>query len=113
MSNTPAKKSIKGGTTMLSDNLKKYISEVDKTDKKSRTRRALYGLFLDIALALPKMRESRGLSKRELARMLNTSHPTIVRWETPGYSGYTLAKLIDLADAMDYTISFKFVPKEG
>lgn len=96
---------------MLSNNLKKYIEEVDRRDPRSKTRRILYGLFLDISQALPRMRISKGLSQRELAKKLNTSHPTIARWETPGYTGYTLSKLIEVADALDFTVDLKFVPK--
>lgn len=97
---------------MLSDNLKKYITGVDARDDSSAYRRKLYGLFIDIALAITTMREERGISKREMAKLLNTSHPTVVRWETPGYTGYNLAKLVDIADVLNHSVELRFVPKE-
>jgi transcriptional regulator with XRE-family HTH domain len=58
------------------------------------------------------MRKSKGLSQRELAKILKTSHPTIARWETPGYTGYTLSKLIEVAEALDHSVELRFVPKD-
>lgn len=98
---------------MLSNELKKYIQSVDKKDHKSRIRRTHYKLFLDIAITLPKMRKSRGITQRELAKKIGTSHPTIARWETAGYSGYTLSKLIEVADALDYKLDLRFIPKHA
>jgi len=95
---------------MLSKKLKNLFDEVDRKDPTAAPRRALYGVFLDIAQAIPRMRAAKGISQRELARRLETSHPTIVRWETPGYSGYTLSKLVDVAEALDYRVEIKFSP---
>lgn len=97
---------------MLSKKLRKAFDDVDKSDPNSISRRTLYRLFIDISIALTSMREKRGLSQRDLAKKLNTSHPTIVRWETAGYTGYTLSKLVEVSDILGYEIDIKFIPKE-
>lgn len=97
---------------MLSKNLRDAFREFDERDPESANRRALASLFIDIALTLTRLREKSGLSKRELARRVNGSHPTIVQWETPGYTGYSLSKLAEVAGVLGYDISVKFSPKE-
>jgi len=96
---------------MLDKNIHNLFQDYEKRDPKAKVRRDLYGLFIEIAINIKRIREFRGLSKRALAKMLNTSHPMIVKWETPGYGGYSLARLIDIADALDCTLDLKMIPK--
>lgn len=96
---------------MLSKKLRDAFNDIDKKDISSARRRTLYGLFIDISQSLVHMRQQQGISTRELAKKLNTSHPTIVRWETAGYTGYTLSKLVEIADALDHSVRLEFIPK--
>ncbi len=97
---------------MLSNKLKDAFRDIDSKDPSAHSRKALYSIFIDIATTLSEMREQKGLSQRELARRINTSHPTIIRWETPGYTGYTLSKLVDLAEELGCRLDVRFIPKE-
>ena len=96
---------------MLSKKLKGMFDEIDKRDPSAAASRELQGLFINIASTLARLREKSGLSQRKLAKLLNTSHPTIVRWETPGYTGYTIAKLAEFAEAVGYELIVRFRPK--
>lgn len=96
---------------MLSPDLQGMFSEFEARNPKATTERRLQGLFIDIALAIARMRNDKGISQRELARRLHTSHPVIRRWESPGYEGYTLSKLVALAQVLDHIVEVKFVPE--
>lgn len=98
---------------MLSNKIQEAFNQFDTRDPKSADRRALSTLFIEIALSLTRMREKKGLSKRELARRVNTGHSVIVGWETPGYTGYSLSKLAEVANVLGYDISLQFISKES
>ncbi len=63
--------------------------------------------FLDIALTLRQLRTKRGLTQGQLANMVGTSQANIARWETPGYTEYTLASLMKLASALEANVNVK------
>lgn len=89
------------------------LQEVDAIYPVSKSRIALQGLFIDIAIAITKMRNYRNLSQRDLAKRLSTAQSTIARWETPGYKSYTLTKLHEIADCLDYDIELAFKEKNS
>ncbi len=98
---------------MLSKDIRDMFADFEARDPDAKKQRTLQGLFIDIALAITRMRVGRGLSQRDLAHKLHTSHPTIARWESPGYTGYTMSKLVELADALEHTVELRFVPKKA
>lgn len=68
-----------------------------------------------ITRQLPGLRERRGMSQRQLSRVLSESgfpiaHPTIARTETPGARSVTLDETIALAAALDVCPIHLFLP---
>ncbi|HRV75921.1 MAG: XRE family transcriptional regulator [Candidatus Nomurabacteria bacterium] len=98
---------------MLSKEIRDIIKEVDKRDPESKKRRASYEIFFNLSLDIAKLRRSKGLSQRQLAKILKTSHPSIARWESPGYESYNLKKLVELADVLDHSIEIRFFPSQS
>lgn len=66
-----------------------------------------------ISLDMRELRQAKGMTQKELAQKLNTSHATIARWERIQYRGYTLSSLIEIARALDCTLSVQFTPSKG
>ena len=93
--------------------LDSVLEEVSERYPVRKGQIALQGLFIDIAIAITKMRKSKGVSQRELARRLFTAQSTVARWETPGYSSYTLTKLSEIAESLDFALQMAFVEKKG
>jgi transcriptional regulator with XRE-family HTH domain len=96
---------------MISKEVRAIFSDFEQRHGDAPKERALQGVFIDLSLAIARIRNSLGLSQRALAKKLGTSHPTIVRWETPGHSAYNLAKLVELAEALEHSLEIRFVPK--
>jgi transcriptional regulator with XRE-family HTH domain len=92
--------------------LNQILNEVHKEYPVHKSQVALQGLFIDIALAIAKMRDNKGISQRELAKMLDTAQSTVARWETPGYSSYNLTKLAEIADVLEYNLQLAFTRKQ-
>jgi len=86
---------------MLSNKLSKILTKKTGDIAGYNRKRNLQGVFIDIAISIEKQRQKLGLTQRDLAKLLHTSQPTITRWETPGYTGYTLTKLSDIADHLN------------
>jgi transcriptional regulator with XRE-family HTH domain len=93
---------------MLSKDLQDFMD----SNINSRAKFKLYSLFVDIAASLRNLRQERGMTQGELARLSNTSNSAIARWEKDGYSGYSLSKLVEIADALSADISLEIVPRE-
>ena len=53
-----------------------------------------------VAQAIYDARKEAGLSQRELARLIGTSHSTIVRLEDADYTGHSLTLLTRIAAAL-------------
>jgi len=56
------------------------------------------------------LRTKKKISQRELAKRMNTKHPSIARFES-GESNPTLAYLKKMADALDAELDIKFRPR--
>jgi ribosome-binding protein aMBF1 (putative translation factor) len=66
-------------------------------------------VFASVAIQIAKIREKKGLSQKDLARLLNTSQQTISRLETPSNYSYSVKTLIKLAHALHKKLEIKFV----
>ena len=60
---------------------------------------------------LSTLREAEGLSQRELAKKLNTSHSQVNRYENPSYDGHKLKTVAEIVELLGYTIDIKFKEK--
>lgn len=63
-----------------------------------------------VAYQLKAMREARGWSQTDLAKMANKSQSNIARLEDPDYGKFSLQTLLELSDAFDVWLSVEFVP---
>lgn len=67
---------------------------------------------IDIALQLAALREKRGLTQQQLAEECNTSQQLVSRFESTGYSNYTLRKLREFGRCLDAYLDVVVVPAE-
>ncbi len=93
---------------MLSRDLRDFMD----TNINSKAKFGLYALFVDIAASLRNLRIASGITQKELAEKSHTSYSAIARWEKPGYSGYSLSKLVEIADALNADVRVNLVARE-
>ena len=62
----------------------------------------------DVAIQIAALRESAGLSQKELAQKLKTSQQQISRLESPTYAGHSLSMLRRVAAALGATVHVVF-----
>ena len=62
-----------------------------------------------IALEITHFREKKGITQKELAKMINTTQSVIARLENPEYKKYSLTTLRKVAEALklELIVSFK------
>ena len=64
---------------------------------------------LKLAMKIIKLREKKGLSQQELAKLMGTSQQAISRIESGEYEGFTLKTLEKLAEATGTHLKIDFV----
>jgi DNA-binding XRE family transcriptional regulator len=65
-----------------------------------------------IARKIYVLRESAGLTQRELAKLVGTTPSVICRLEDANYEGHSLSMLRRIAAALDHRVEIRFVPLE-
>lgn len=65
---------------------------------------------LALALKIARLRENKGLSQQELAKLMGTSQQAISRIESGEYEGFTLKTLEKIAEATGTRLKVEFVP---
>jgi ribosome-binding protein aMBF1 (putative translation factor) len=65
--------------------------------------------FAEVTAALVRLRLARGMRQEDLARASGKRQPSIARWESDGYDGYTLKELNHLARALGRELEVSFV----
>ena len=84
---------------MKKTNFDRYLEEqLSDPEFADRFRRA--GEAWDVALQIAALRQSAGLSQKDLAKLLKTSQQQISRLESPGYAGHSLSMLRRVAEAL-------------
>jgi DNA-binding XRE family transcriptional regulator len=63
----------------------------------------------DVARKIYKLRSDAGLTQKELAKMVGTSHSVISRLEDDDYQGHSLAMLRRIAAALNKRVEIRFV----
>ena len=63
----------------------------------------------DVAREIYKLRKNAGLTQKELAKLVGTSHSVISRLEDDDYAGHSLALLRRIAVALDKRVEVRFV----
>ena len=64
---------------------------------------------LILAMKIAKLREKKGLSQQQLAKLMGTSQQAISRIESGEYEGFTLKTLEKLAEATGTHLKIEFV----
>ncbi len=64
---------------------------------------------LKLDIKITKLREKKGLSQQQLAKLMGTSQQAISRIESGGYKGFTLKTLEKLAEATGTQLKIEFV----
>lgn len=64
---------------------------------------------LKLAMKIIKLREKKGLSQQQLAKLMGTSQQAISRIESGEYEGFTLKTLEKLAEATGTQLKIEFI----
>lgn len=64
---------------------------------------------LKLAMKIAKLREKKGLSQQQLARLMGTSQQAISRIESGEYEGFTLRTLEKIAKATGTRVKIEFI----
>lgn len=64
---------------------------------------------LILAMKIAKLREKKGLTQQELAKLMGTSQQAISRIESGDYEGFTLKTLEKIAEATGTRVKIEFV----
>jgi ribosome-binding protein aMBF1 (putative translation factor) len=68
---------------------------------------------LDVARKIYDLRTSKGLTQRQLAKLVGTTPSVICRLEDADYEGHSLAMLRRIASALNQRVEIRFVPRHG
>jgi DNA-binding XRE family transcriptional regulator len=63
----------------------------------------------DVARKIYRLRTDAGLTQKQLAKLVGTSHSVISRLEDDDYEGHSLAMLRRIAAALDKRVEIRFV----
>lgn len=64
---------------------------------------------LMLAMKIAKLREKKGLSQQQMAKLMGTSQQAISRIESGNYEGFTLKTLEKIAEATGTRVKIEFV----
>ncbi len=64
---------------------------------------------LKLAMMIAKLREEKGLSQQQMAKLMGTSQQAISRIESGEYEGFTLRTLDKIAEATGTRVKIEFV----
>ena len=64
---------------------------------------------LTLAMKIAELRDQKGLSQQELAKLMGTSQQAISRIESGEYEGFTLKTLEKIAEATGMRVKIEFV----
>jgi len=64
---------------------------------------------LKLALKIARLREKKGLSQQQMAKLMGTSQQAISRIESGEYEGFTLKTLEKIAEATGTKVKIEFV----
>jgi len=64
---------------------------------------------LMLAMKIAKLREKKGLSQQQMAKLMGTSQQAVSRIESGAYEGFTLKTLEKIAEATGTKVKIEFV----
>ena len=81
----------------------------DLKDPEFRTHYLEEKQALMLAMKIAELREKKGLSQQQLAKLMGTSQQAISRIESGKYEGFTLKTLEKIAEATGMRVKIEFV----
>src|SRR5580693_7074943 len=104
---------MKKARKVITDGLEIIDQELyhEKPDRQAQLERAV----ADDAVArkIHDLRTKAGLTQKQLAKLVGTTHSVISRLEDADYEGHSLAMLNRIAAAMDKRVEIRFLPTRG
>ena len=94
----------KGKIRTFQSRLREDIKDPDFKTHYQEERQAL-----KLAMKIAELRDQKGLSQQELAKIMGTSQQAISRIESGEYEGFTLKTLEKIAEATGMRIKIEFV----
>jgi DNA-binding XRE family transcriptional regulator len=64
---------------------------------------------LNLAIKIAKLRQKKGLSQQQLAKLMGTSQQAISRLESGEYEGFTIKTLEKIAEATGTRVKIEFI----
>ena len=96
---------------MKKTNWDRYIENLQK-DSSTRQELNKASLAIDISMQIYDLRKKRGLTQKELAKILGVKQPNISRLEDADYTGHTLQNLHKIAKALTAKLEVSLKQKE-
>jgi DNA-binding XRE family transcriptional regulator len=94
----------KGGFRTFQDRLREDLKDPEFKRHYDEERQAL-----QLAMKITALREQKGLSQQQLAKLMGTSQQAISRIESGEYEGFTLKTLEKVATATGMKVKIDFV----
>jgi len=94
------------------DDLDKLTEKLLKKDPSLKEEFERADRAWDIAFQIRSLREKRGLTQKELAKLAGISQPNVARIESADYQGYTLRTLEKISGALSARVNVMVVPEE-
>ncbi len=94
----------KGKVRTFQSRLREDIKDLEFKKHYQEERQAL-----KLAMKIAELRDQRGLSQQELAKLMGTSQQAISRIESGAYEGFTLKTLEKIAEATGMRVKIEFV----
>ena len=91
----------------------RILDEVTGDDEELQQMIAEETVNAEVARLIYEARTAAGLTQAELAELIGSIQPVIVRLEDADYEGHSLTLLQRIASALKQRIEINFVPAEG
>ncbi len=91
----------------------RILDEVTGDDEELQQMIAEETVNAEVARLIYEARTAAGLTQAELAELIGSKQPVIVRLEDADYEGHSLTLLQRIASALKQRIEINFVPAEG
>lgn len=95
------------------DDLDRTLEKILKDDPSFQKELDKAERAWDIAFQIISLREKRGLTQNQLAKLVGTSQSNIARVENAEYRAYSLKTLEKIAKALKAKVNIMFIPEES
>ncbi len=89
-----------------------YLKEKLIADPNLQSELETIDRAIDVSFQIYALRERRGLTQAELAKLTDTNQSNIARLESADYTGYSLKTLEKIAKALNAELKISIIPEE-